>query len=268
LVTKGTVVELETAVLEPSSLSENTWGSGEGMLYRAAVMGDETQGRGSIRQARNRSGVAARAFLGGVFCAWIASCGSPTTKLKGPHTDFALEPPACGVDEVREYRCEALLPRTSALPAPEPYETCPSAIEVKDTVFPPPSGSGRFDADRTERARRRAPPGTQCCYSWCGKVTVVSPEKVVDRCREPLAFHESYCIAELEGGTRGKLAHDPYGACPAAIRPPEGIAFSVPPGALLDYGLTASRRRASEPLCCYGWCSIAPPGTALERTNR
>jgi hypothetical protein len=213
--------------------------------------------------------VLVRAGVGGGLAAWLASCGGAGQK-KPVHAapEVSLEPVACGVDEVREYHCDALLPRTSALPAPEPYETCPSAIEVPDAVFPPKSGSGRFDASRTERARRRAPPGTQCCYSWCGKLTVVDPKRVVNRCREPLAFHESYCISELEGGTRGTLASAPFGACPAAIRPPEATAFSVPSGALFDPSLTSSRRLAHEPLCCYGWCSIAPPGTALERTNR
>lgn len=205
------------------------------------------------------------AALTAAFAAWLASCGGSAPPPQAETSATALNPPACGVDEVREYRCDALLPRTSALPAPEPFEMCPSGIEVKDAVFPPRSGAGRFDARRTERARRRAPPGTQCCYSWCGKLKVVDPAKVLDRCREPLAFHESYCIAELEGGTRGALASEPYGACPAAIRPPDAAAFSVPNGALLDYRLTAARRRSSEPLCCYGWCSIAPPGTGLER---
>jgi hypothetical protein len=208
-----------------------------------------------------------RALAGGLLGAWLASCSGAKPKPAAPTEEVALQPPACRVDEVREYRCDALLPRTSALPAPAPYETCPSALEVKDAVFPPPSGAGRFDASRTERARRRAPPGTQCCYSWCGKLAVVEPAKVVDRCREPLAFHESYCIAELESGTHGSSASAPYGACPAAIRPPDATAFSVPTGALLDYGLTTARRRANEALCCYGWCSIAPPGTALERSG-
>jgi hypothetical protein len=219
------------------------------------------------RPAGQRRARVAFAALVAIFGAWLASCGGKVPAPQHERSEVALNPPACRPDEVREYRCDALLPRTSALPAPEPFETCPSAIEVKDAVFPPKAGAGRFDARRTVRARRRAPPGTQCCYSWCGKVKVVDPAKVVDRCREPLAFHESYCIAELEHGTTGRLASEPYGACPAAIRPPETAAFSVPDGALLDYRLTAARRRGNEPLCCYGWCSIAPPGTTLERSS-
>jgi len=195
-------------------------------------------------------------------------CGGEPAPAVSPDTARSeLQPPACGVDEVREFRCDALLPRTSALPAPAPYDTCPSAMEVHDAVFPPANDAGRFDAARTERARRRAPPGQQCCYSWCGKLTVVEPETVVDRCREPLAFRESTCIAPLESGTNGGTAASPYSACPAAIRPPEATTFSVPRGALFDVTLTASRRKAQEPVCCYAWCSQAPPGTALERTR-
>lgn len=234
------------------------------MLYRAAVTGDAAAVSGSRWREAGR--VVVRTLSGGLIV-WLANCGGAKPKPVEPSAEAALQPPACGVDEVREFRCDALLPRTSALPAPAPYETCPSALEVHDAIFPPASGSGRFDASRTERARRRAPPGTQCCYSWCGKVTVVEPAKVVDRCREPLAFRESYCIAELEAGTEGSVAASPYGACPAAIRPPDGAAFSVPSGALLDTRLTAARRRANDALCCYGWCSIAPPGTALERSG-
>jgi hypothetical protein len=204
----------------------------------------------------------------GLGASVASGCGreaAPVADVESARSE--LQPPACGADEVREFRCDALLPRSSALPAPEPYETCPSAMEVQDAVFPPRTGSGRFDAARTERARRRAPPGQQCCYSWCGKLTVVEPDTVVDRCREPLAFHESTCIAALESGTSGGTAASPYSACPAAIRPPAATAFSVPRGALFDVKLTAARRKSQEPLCCYGWCSLAPPGSSLERSR-
>jgi hypothetical protein len=235
------------------------------MLYRAVVTGDE--------QARVRSGwtgtlvLRLSSTLGCALLAmWLTSCGSGKARpTKAARVDATLTPPMCGVDEVREYRCDALLPRSSALPAPEPYETCPSAIEVRDAVFPPRTGSGRFDARRTERAHRRAPPGTQCCYSWCGKLKVVEPTAVVDRCKQPLAFPESYCVAELESGTNGGVASAPFDACPAAIQPPAATAFSVPDGALFDVGLTRTRRQSREPLCCYGWCSLAPPGSSLER---
>lgn len=219
-----------------------------------------------------RSGPRGRWFkvvsLLGLGAVLAFGCGGEAAPVASPDTARSeLQPPACGVDEVREFRCDALLPRTSALPAPEPYETCPAVLEVRDAVFPPPTGTGRFDAARTERARRRAPPGQQCCYSWCGKLTVVEPDTVVDHCREPLAFRESTCIAALESGTNGGTAAAPYSACPAAIRPPAATTFSVPRGALFDVRLTANRRKAQEPLCCYGWCSQAPPGSSLERSR-
>ena len=225
------------------------------VLYGLVVTGDVATARWPCHGRALGHVPLLRALSLSLGLVWL-SCGGSPPKAEAVRRDVPLEPLACGVDEVREFRCDALLPRTSALPAPEPYETCPSAIEIRDAVFPPTGGAGRFDARRTERARRRAPPGTQCCYSWCGKVKVVEPEKVVDRCTQPLAFHESYCIAELEGGTSGTRAGAPYGACPAAIRPPDATAFSVPDGALLDFRLSAARRQANERLCCYGWCSV------------
>jgi hypothetical protein len=212
-------------------------------------------------------GPSAWALLAGLG-ALLFACASQRKKLPDSAGPDERGPRACGIDEVREVRCEALLPWTSAMPAPAPYETCPSSMEVHDAVFPPASGSGRFDAARTELARRRAPPGQQCCYSWCGKLEVVEASDVTDSCRKPLAFPESYCVLELEGGTRGELASEPFDRCALAIRPPEANVFSVPPGALLDQRLTADRRRRGEQLCCYGWCSIAPPGSGLERYGR
>jgi len=236
------------------------------MLYRVLVTGEKRSGPSSVGRwvtIARCLGLACELGLGALLA---YGCGGKEAPVASADDAFdALQPPLCGVDEVREYRCDALLPRTSALPAPEPYETCPSAIEVHDAMFPPRSGAGRFDAARTERMRRRARPGQQCCYSWCGALTVVDPGTVVDRCKDPLAFHESYCIAALERGTNGGTAAPPYSACPAAIKPPAGAAFSVPPGAFLDVKQTAERRKAQEALCCYGWCSHAPPGTALER---
>lgn len=193
----------------------------------------------------------------------LFGCGKPARKAKGGEAKQA-ETSLCKLDEVREYSCEALLPVATSRPAPEPYDTCPSSIEVRDATFPPKNGTGDFDAARTELVRRRSPPGQQCCYSWCGKLEVVSPEVVEDRCRQPLAFAESYCVSELESGTKGELAGSPFDRCAAAIKPPPAAVFSVPPGASLDPRLSAARRQRGENLCCYSWCSIAPPGTNIR----
>lgn len=178
-----------------------------------------------------------------------------------------LRPVACGLDEVREFRCDAFVTTHSALPAPEPYESCPSAMDIRDATFPPASGTGRFDAAYTAAIRARSSPGHNCCYSWCGKLEVVEPSAALPQggCDQPLSFRESYCMPELEGGTSGELAGSPYDRCAAAVRPPPGVVFSVPPAALLDLERTAQRRAQGTRDCCYGWCSIAPPGSGLER---
>jgi len=196
----------------------------------------------------------------------LGACGKPSKTPKGEKEAAHAGPPRCGVDEVREYACEALVPVQSALPAPEPYDSCPNSWEVKDAAFPPKSGIGTFDAGRTESVRARVPPGQQCCYSWCGKLEVVDAESVPpDRCRQPLAFAESYCTAELESGTKGDLAASPFDRCALAIRPPGTSVFSVPDGAFLDPNLSAKRRKGGEPLCCYSWCSITPPGMSMPK---
>jgi hypothetical protein len=204
-----------------------------------------------------------RAIIGTALAALFFACGKPARPAQSGD-EKRVEAHLCKADEVREYGCDSLLPVESARPAPEPYGTCPSSIEVRDAHFPPKSGAGDFDAARTEFVRRRSPPGQQCCYSWCGKLDVVSPEVVEDRCRQPLAFAESYCTTELESGTEGDVGPSPFDRCAAAIRPPAAAAFSVPPGANLDTGLSSARRKRGENLCCYSWCSIAPPGTSLR----
>lgn len=196
-------------------------------------------------------------------CVAVAACGSQPG-VQGKPQPTNLEPKRCGTDQVREYYCESLLPWTSALPAPEPYSACPSSIEVSDPVFPPRAGVARFDSQRTGWVKKRSP--QQCCYSWCGQLDVVEANEVVDSCQQPLAFPESACVPELETGTRWELAAEPYDRCALAIRPPGARAFSVPQkGALFSSSLTAVKRREGERLCCYGWCSLAPPGTGLER---
>lgn len=199
----------------------------------------------------------------GVTLAFALGCGKTAKRPRSgqsPRADASL----CKIDEVREYSCDALLPVESSRPAAEPYGTCPSSIEVRDATFPPKNGTGDFDAARTEFIRRRSAPGQQCCYSWCGKLEVVEPAVVEDRCRQPLAFAESYCVNELESGTKGDVVASPFDRCAAAIRPPAAAAFSVPPGASFDSALSTARRQTGESLCCYSWCSIAPPGTSLR----
>ena len=96
---------------------------------------------------------------------------------------------------------------------------------------------------------------------------VADPAKVPSGsgCDSPLAFVESYCLTEPEGGISSAPAAAPYDRCPAAIEPPKAAAFSVPQAALLDWKSTGSRRSQGRPECCYAWCSNAPPGSGLER---
>jgi hypothetical protein len=177
--------------------------------------------------------------------------------------------PACGKDQVREYRCDALVPLHSALPAPEPYGACPGMIDVVAPIFVPLSRTASFDAVHTEAMRRRAPPGHQCCYSWCARLDVANVSDVPpgSRCNEPLAFPEKLCMPEPEGRISTERAQAPFDRCAAAVRPPQGAAFSVPNAALLHPGLTNERRGLGYAECCYAWCSIAPPGTGLERNR-
>jgi hypothetical protein len=179
----------------------------------------------------------------------------------------SLVPRACGKDQVREYRCDALLPLSSALPAPEPYDACPGVIDVVDPIFVPLEKAAEFDAVHTEFMRKRAPPGHQCCYSWCARLDVADASEVPPngRCGEPLAFAEKICMPEPEGRISKAYAAAPFDRCAEAVRPPQGASFSVPKAALLSPNLTTERRNLGFAECCYGWCSIAPPGSGLER---
>jgi hypothetical protein len=214
-----------------------------------------------------------------LFAAVPSACSSKngeSSEARAPsgHDDEqSLLPVACGKDQVREFRCDALLPLSSSLPAPEPYAACPGVIDVVNPTYVPLAKTAAFDAVHTEFMRRRAPPGHQCCYSWCSRLEVASVSEVPPdgRCNEPLAFPEQYCIPEPEGRISTELAQAPFDRCPAAVRPPEAAVFSVPVAAALHPGLTSERRLAGERTgqafgeCCYAWCSIAPPGTGLER---
>jgi hypothetical protein len=119
-----------------------------------------------------------RARVRGRYGSWLLLFLVPSACRSGGDAPTAREPsndseeqrlilPACGKDQVREYRCDALLPLHSALPAPEPYGACPGMIDVVAPIFVPLSRTAAFDAVHTEFMRRRAPPGHQCCYSWC-----------------------------------------------------------------------------------------------------
>jgi hypothetical protein len=226
------------------------------VLYKRQVTGARQRIAGRL---------GALAFAALLILSGAGACGKPSKRVKAGSEAKTAESSVCARDEVREYSCESLLPIESALPAPHPYETCPYSLEVKDVAFPPKGGTGTFDSARTELARGRSPPGQQCCYSWCGKLQVVDAEQVEDRCRQPLAFRESTCIAELESGTKGETAASPFDRCALAIRPPGTGVFSVPTGAFLDPNLSAARRQRGESLCCYSWCSIAPPGMSMAQ---
>jgi hypothetical protein len=230
------------------------------------------------RPARVRSGGRAKCwFVGACFVASLgalpSACrsgsgdGREAEAPEGYDDEARLRPVACGDDQVREYRCESLLPLSSALPAPEPYAACPGVIDLVEPMYVPIAKTAGFDAVHTEFMRRRAPPGHQCCYSWCGKLDVARVRDVPpgSRCNEPLAFPEKFCMPEPESGISTERASGPFERCAAAVRPPQGAAFSVPSAALFHPQITNERRGLGFSECCYAWCSIAPPGTGLER---
>jgi hypothetical protein len=193
-------------------------------------------------------------------------CTSGPAPAPAPSSDPALAPLRCEEDQTREYQCEAFLPLGTSLAAPAPYEQCPVAMDIGFSAYPTRSTLARFDSGYTEYIRRRSPPGHNCCYSWCSDVKVADPSDVdAKACRSPLAFVESYCMTEFEGEVSGATARAPLDRCPAAIVPPAATSFSVPKAAALDLGMTGARRAQQRPECCYSWCSLAPPGTGLER---
>ncbi|HEX6766399.1 MAG TPA: hypothetical protein VF103_12995, partial [Polyangiaceae bacterium] len=84
---------------------------------------------------------------------------SPQAKTPSEYDNAQkLVPVACGKDQVREYRCDALLPLSSSLPAPEPYGACPGAMDIVDPIYVPLANTAAFDAVYTEFMRRRAAP--------------------------------------------------------------------------------------------------------------
>lgn len=205
--------------------------------------------------------------LGALFLAASLGCrsGSPPPE-PASSSDPALMPLRCGEDQTREFQCEAFLPLGPALAAPPPFEQCPVVMDIQFSAYPTSSTLARFDPGYTEYIRRRSSPGHNCCYSWCSDVSVADPSDIdTETCERALAFVESYCLTEFEDDSSGPMAQAPLDRCPAAIVPPKSTSFSVPRAAGLDYKLTSARRAQRRPECCYSWCSLAPPGTGLER---
>lgn len=179
---------------------------------------------------------------------------------------WSNSPPVCAQDEVREYQCEELLSVMPAMPAPAPYESCPMNLEGAQGIHAPAPPVAIFDADYTAHIRKRMPPGHSCCYSWCSRVRVVDPAEVPQAagCNGGHEMREQYCFDELEGGTT-LPAPAPFDRCPAAVAPPEAVAFSAPLAAPFDAQASATRRAQGFKECCYGWCSKAPPEAIKEK---
>lgn len=174
-------------------------------------------------------------------------------------------PVLCQADQVREFYCESLLPMSTGLGAPAPYDSCPAGIEAPPGVHQPRERVARFDAAHTEWVRQRAKPGHACCYSWCADLEVRKPSEVPEQagCDQPGSNRETFCMPELESGT-SLPAEPPWDACPVALRPPEVLYFSVPAAAPFDPDVTRARHDRGHSECCYGWCSQMPAGL-LER---
>jgi hypothetical protein len=207
----------------------------------------------------------ARAVVAGLAAWWLASaCSAGRPKAAESAVDDAAgPPPACQLDEVREYFCDDLLPFNSEKAAPEPYQTCPSNVGVKGNVFAATSTRARFDPTRTEWTRKRVPPGHACCYSWCSKLVIADAEAVdVNACLQPNAMRERLCISSAEAEV-SEPAAAPNEGCAVAVTPPAGVAFTAPKAAALDLQATAEKRGQGLSECCYGWCSKAPLGTGL-----
>lgn len=216
-----------------------------------------------MAQRRRFSVSAASALLVLGVSVLIASCGAGQAKPVGEPGVEDDGPLRCEVDQTREYVCDDLLPLSSSKPAPEPYQNCPAALDVRHSVFEPVSQVARFDPAYTEQTRKRVAPGHSCCYAWCTRLVLAEPEDADNSlCSDPNVMHERYCIVEPEAGVSESA--DGYERCPAAIRPPAGVAFSVPKSALFDPAGTAQKRQHGQNECCYAWCSKTPPGTGLR----
>lgn len=209
-----------------------------------------------------RGAVALRATVLIAAAALWGACGGQSGKAR-PRTPG--QPETCGRDQTREFFCDDLLPPGS-VPAPAPYEACPWTVDDATGEYDPPPTVAVFDTGYTDYMRKRALPGHSCCYSWCSKLVVKPASATSDQssCQTPTAFREEYCVREPEGGT-SEPAGSGFLHCPAALVPPARSVFSAPAAAAFDPQATSARRDRNEPMCCYAWCSQAPPGSGLER---
>jgi hypothetical protein len=223
-----------------------------------------------VNLAWHAAGVTAGAL--GALAA-VSSCAGrdkPAEPARHAGAVWANSPPVCGVDQVREYFCDELVPPGSSLPPADPYGNCPRQIEHHRGDIEPRPPVAVFDRSYTDWTRRRAPPGHACCYSWCSPLELADPAAIdpTARCRDALSFREQYCIPELESGSRMPVGQ-PLARCAPAIQPPRGAVFSTPAaGALLDPAASWQRRQQGFADCCYAWCSLAPPNTGLQGGRR
>jgi len=214
-------------------------------------------------------GVGPRRLPGGVLLAILlgslAGCPEPASEeARGAQREREASP-LCGQDEAREYACDDLLPLSSSRPAPEPYDNCPGAIDIRPGAYKPIGRIAPFDKAFTEYTRKRVQPGHSCCYSWCAKIEIADPSRAAPRqCRTADVIYENFCLREPETGT-SQPASGAFDRCPVAVKPPEISAFSAPASALLDVAQTTKRRADIKlPECCYSWCSKAPAKTVLK----
>jgi len=231
-----------------------------------SAMGDSRKARESrsgFAVSYRKAALAARPAIA-VMCGLLwQGCGSGSKRpAVSPHDARAA---LCAVNQTREFYCDDLLPLSAALPAPAPYETCPSSIETAVGQYEPPPKVALFDSSYTEYIRKRAPPGHACCYSWCSSFKLGDPRSPTAQtnCTTATAFREQYCMSEPEQGTSSP-AVSPFDKCAMAVVPPAKAVFSVPEAALFDPSTTASKRKGGENDCCYAWCSQAPPGSGLQ----
>jgi hypothetical protein len=220
-----------------------------------------------------RFGLAARAarrcaiLILGVGVLGACQSGAPTP-VRDANGEPVIEALPCAEDEVREYFCDDLMPRSSSRPAPAPYDNCPASSDVRHGNYEAVSRVASFDQPFTDYTRRRVQPGHSCCYGWCAKAKVADPSIAAPvACQGLSEMHWGFCMRELEGGTSVPSA-SPYERCPAAVTPPEAVAFSAPPSAALDWAETGRRRQEKQLAeCCYGWCTRMPAGTVLKSSQ-